>query len=671
MLNATLEATADGVLAVDPVGKITSYNHRFAQLWGIPESVLESRDDSIALAYVLEKLKDPKGFINTVRMLYENPEQESHDIIETRDDRVIERISVPQRLQNEIVGRVWNFRDVTERHRAQEALRISEERLRTLVNATPDTIQFKDGQGRWIECNAAAEELFHLQGQAYLGKTDMELAEVNPVAREPLIICGLTDETAWKNAATLHVEQEIPMPDGSTRIYDVIKIPLFYDNCERRALTIIGREVTERKHSEEEGRRYAARMKLLADASHTFAEARLNMAATLDSVARWIARQLQCGCIIRLLSDDGQKLLPVAYHHFNAESLTLMKELIPGTFNELTEGAAGQSVVTGDSLLTQISSLEESRKLLNREHWPYLDRFPIHSLITVPLKAAGKTLGSVSVFRDIYPHAFTDDDQNFVQYLCGRAALAIDNAQLYAEAQKAIQQREDFMAIASHELKTPLTPLKVQLKLLSRILDSGVISSLPRARELEAVIAKSDQQVSRLTRLVDDLLEASRISGGKLTLNPERVDLRDLIGEVLERFKPKLASPFAAEPPIQGWWDRLRVEQVVVNLLTNAIKYGAGNPITVQATAENGRVILSFQDSGIGISQADHVRIFNRFERAVSVKSFGGLGMGLYISRQIVEAHGGTIRVESVLGKGSRFIVELPEDVRNAPSAAA
>ena len=178
-------------------------------------------------------------------------------------------------------------------------------------------------------------------------------------------------------------------------------------------------------------------------------------------------------------------------------------------------------------------------------------------------------------------------------------------------------------------------------------------------------VDKALGQVKRLSQLVDDLLDVSRLTAGRLRLQWEQVDLVELTGELLERFSEQARAAectlhLHAEGPIVGHWDRMRLEQVLTNLVTNALKYGQGHPVELHLEASRGWASWSIRDHGIGIAPEDLDRIFGRFERAVPTRKYGGLGLGLYISRAIVRAHGGDIRVESWPGQGSVFTAELP-----------
>jgi signal transduction histidine kinase len=224
-------------------------------------------------------------------------------------------------------------------------------------------------------------------------------------------------------------------------------------------------------------------------------------------------------------------------------------------------------------------------------------------------------------------------------------------------AEQAIRVRDEFLSIASHELRTPLTALQLQLETMRDAL--GELDRTAVATRL----AKAEKQTGRLGKLIANLLDVSRIVSGKLQLELEEFDVAEAVREVMDRFHEEAKRAgceieLAAEPA-RGKWDRVRVEQVVTNLLSNAIKYAPGQPIHIEVRAgEPTRLVV--EDHGIGIAEEDLGRIFGRFERAAPTRHYGGLGMGLFIAKQIVQAHGGSIEAASSPGKGARFTVELP-----------
>ena len=231
------------------------------------------------------------------------------------------------------------------------------------------------------------------------------------------------------------------------------------------------------------------------------------------------------------------------------------------------------------------------------------------------------------------------------------------------ELRAAIAARDEFLSIASHELRTPLTALELQLDSIARAIDRDIGAT--GVDKLRRKLATATRQIDRLTQLIEGLLSVSRIQGGRLHLDIEEVDLAELVRDVAERFDEEVRRN-GSELRLDlggdaiGRWDRLRLDQAVTNLISNAIKYGDRRPIDVAVEADDRHVILRVRDRGIGIASADTSRIFERFERAVSPRHYGGLGLGLYITRAIVEAHGGTIAVDSDPGGGSVFTVRLP-----------
>jgi PAS domain S-box-containing protein len=229
------------------------------------------------------------------------------------------------------------------------------------------------------------------------------------------------------------------------------------------------------------------------------------------------------------------------------------------------------------------------------------------------------------------------------------------------ELKRAVEARDEFMSIASHELRTPLSTLLLNLEGLRRQLLTEDLDERAQ-RKLESAL----RQTYRMEKLVSSLLDVARIVAGRLQLEPEESDLVEIVQQGVERMRSQAAAAGCAlelrdpdQTQLAGRWDRMRLEQVVTNLVSNAIKYGGGKPIEVSVEVEGAQAVIRVRDSGIGIAPEHLDRIFDRFERAVS-KNYSGLGMGLYISRQIVEAHGGTISVVSEVGQGSTFSVMLP-----------
>ena len=232
------------------------------------------------------------------------------------------------------------------------------------------------------------------------------------------------------------------------------------------------------------------------------------------------------------------------------------------------------------------------------------------------------------------------------------------------ELEQAVRMRDDFMSIVAHEVRTPLNGLilETQLRKMHLARDNAAAFTLDK---MHAMVDRDERQIKSLIRLIEDMLDVSRIRTGKLSIRPTHFDLAALARGLVQNFAPQIEAAEAsvsldAEQPVMGDWDEFRIEQVISNLLTNALRYGAKSPISLKVYSENGEARVEVRDSGIGISEENQQRIFQQFERVSANHVAAGLGLGLFISEQIVAAHGGTITVESRIGGGALFRVCLP-----------
>jgi PAS domain S-box-containing protein len=262
-------------------------------------------------------------------------------------------------------------------------------------------------------------------------------------------------------------------------------------------------------------------------------------------------------------------------------------------------------------------------------------------------------------------------DGRFAGYI-GSCVDLTDRRRTESDLRQAVHARDEFLAIASHELRTPLTALQLHLENLMRAVQRAPGEALTTGR-LERTTVSAVAQSARMAALIEEMLDVSRIAEGRLPLAYEDVDLEAVVRESVERVRRVAAdggSPIelTAEGPQPGRWDRERLEQVMTNLLSNAIKYGDRKPITVVLAGDGEHVRITVEDRGIGIPRAHQARIFERFERAVSARNYGGLGLGLWTCKRIVEALGGEIDVDSEPGQGAVFTVTLPRFPRDATS---
>jgi PAS domain S-box-containing protein len=274
-------------------------------------------------------------------------------------------------------------------------------------------------------------------------------------------------------------------------------------------------------------------------------------------------------------------------------------------------------------------------------------RFWADVTITAIRDADGRLLGFGKVTRDM-----TD------------RRLAEENRIKLMQTEEAVRLRDEFLSLAAHELRTPLTGLGLQIDGLLRLMERADAVALSPER-LVGKLSAAQQQVLRLANLIDELLDIGQIQGGSLPIRPETTDLAALLRQVVDGRAdafPQVESSVTVhgDQAVSGCWDRIRLEQLVISLLSNAMKYGRGQPIEVAVRQEGDHAVLTVRDHGPGIPLADQARIFDRFVRLSSVRHYGGFGIGLWLSREIVTAMGGTIQVASNPGQGSTFTIHLP-----------
>jgi signal transduction histidine kinase len=272
----------------------------------------------------------------------------------------------------------------------------------------------------------------------------------------------------------------------------------------------------------------------------------------------------------------------------------------------------------------------------------------------------------VNVFVDLYRQskAMKQQVEALEQSRREQEALLARLQTTQNELEQAVRMRDDFMSIVAHEVRTPLNGLilETQLRKMHLARDNAAAFTLEK---LHAMVDRDERQIKSLIRLIEDMLDVSRIRTGKLSIRTTRFDLAQLVRNLVQNFAPQVdvaecSVSLVAEQPVEGNWDEFRIEQVVSNLLTNALRYGAKGPIDVRVYAEDGQARVEVRDHGIGISEENQKRIFQQFERVSAKTAVAGLGLGLFISEQIVAAHGGFISVESKINEGSIFRVCLP-----------
>jgi PAS domain S-box-containing protein len=537
----------------------------------------------------------------------------------------------------------------------REAQRALRERDRTLallgafLSAAPVGMAFLDRELRYVHINPVLAATNGVPVEAHLGHTVREVLRARAEPAESLVRKVLeTGEPV--------VEWPLEDPRGPEPRHFIASYYPVDSGGERLGVGATVTEVTEQKREE-------GRLRFLAEATARLSGS-LDWRTTLGTVAQLLVERLSDFCVVDVLIPDGEKLERVEARAREASVQELLRQSMrfpppPGARTPLR-----RVLETGRAeLIAEVDPAMLDALAVSPEHRRLLEALGLRSLMVVPLVARGRTLGVVSVVSRQQGRRYTPRDLAFLEDVASRAALAVDNAWLYRQAEGAVAARDEFVAIATHELRTPLSALQLQLASLQRALDRG--QPLPPER-LHQGLASARRQADRLNHLISHLFDVARISAGRLELEREEVDLTALAHRLLGRMEDVLVTA-GCEPvvhaggPVVARVDKLRVEQVLMNLLSNAMKYAPGQPVELSVEQEDGHAVIAVRDWGPGIPRDAQGRVFERFERASGTHAQASLGLGLYISRQIARAHGGELSVEEPpSGPGARFVLRLP-----------
>lgn len=539
---------------------------------------------------------------------------------------------------------------ITDLTRVQGDLRRSEERYRSLIRVSADII--------WVTTPDGLSE-DSSSWRAFTGQTASEasgwgwLDAIHPDERASV-------HTSWLNAlqsgTVYRTEYRVRRHDGAYRTFAVRSVPVLESDGSVREWVGSSSDITSKKAEEQ-------RQRLLNEASAILG-ASLDYAATLTNVANLAVPGFADWCTVDMLGPDDQ-LKRLAIAHTDPRKVGRAWKL-DRPYPAAIAARFGPSAVVRTDLPELASEIPDDMlrsTAQDSRHLALLRRLRVTSYISVPLRTRGRVLGAVTFLSTRVDRRYSQADLEFAEELARRASLAIDNASLYREAHDALRAREDFLSVAAHELKTPLTSILGYTQLL-------------RARaQVEGGIAERDQhavsviheQAERLHRLIESMLDLSRLQAGQFEIEPIIMDLARLTRNIVDQLQPTLDQHTVAfrcqDEPLLIRGDEGRLDEVVHNLINNAIKYSPhGGPVTVTLDREGATARLAVSDRGIGVPAAVRSRIFERFYRAINANpvQVSGMGIGLYVVKEIVTRHGGSVVVESVQGQGSTFIVRLP-----------
>jgi PAS domain S-box-containing protein len=678
-LTTTLKSIADAVIATDVRGRVTFMNSVAEQLTGWPFE--EARARPLGQVFAIRSEDDQAPIESPVERVLRDGlvvGLANHTALVARSGEVhsIEDSGAPIVGEDGILyGVVLVFRDVTQLRRADRRRRFLAQAASTLASsidyeqtlsnvahlAVPRLADWcvvyvvDEGEGRLVPLAMAnvdpdRRDQARAAAAALVASPDPKDGKdgIAAVLRtlEPLLLSDVTPESAA--AASLADEPRRLL--GAMGARSAMFVPLV---AHGRAIGAVSFVAAESRHRYDEAdlgvaEELAVRAALAIDNARlhrSLREGEERMRLVLESVGEAIVGvDLRGSCVFA--NPAGARLLGYASHD----------QLVGKDIRELFHPPTAESSMGSrpppstrapriDELCLDSEPSHVAEERLGRvdgtsfwaECWSY------------PVQRAGQRVGGVVTFIDITERKRAEEEHK----------------RLLRELEEAVHLRDDFLSIASHELRTPLTPLQLHVQGIQRALRRGADGITPA--EILTRLDSVARQIARIERLVDSLLDIARITSKRMLLQPEPVDLGALVREVITRSRDELSRSGTevtvhADEPVVGQWDRLRIEQVVTNLLSNAMKFGSGQPIEVFVghNALTGDARLVVRDHGIGIAGEDQRRIFDRFERAVPSRHYGGFGLGLWIVHQIVSAMGGTVGVESTPGEGATFFVEVP-----------
>lgn len=533
----------------------------------------------------------------------------------------------------------------------EESLPESESLFRGIFDNAAIGMAVVDATGKPVETNLAFQKMLGYSAAELRSIHFAQITHVDDVA----IGVELYQELREGKRDRFQLEKRFYRKDGRL-IWARVSISLLpgTHGGERLSLAVV-EDITERRRAEEA-------LRFLGEASVLLASS-LDCEITLQSVARLAVPMLADCCIAEVLGGDGCLRL-VAAAHIDPGKEELLHDMAlgcpslgngPHALHEaLSSGQPQAYPAIIDFLATAVAR--------DAEHLRLIGEIGLQSAVVVPLVARGRTIGAISLMWGEQGQCCSPADLALVEELAHRAALAIDNARLYRASQEAIRARDEFLSVAAHELKTPLTSLRGFAQLALRRLDKeGAVDPSWIRRAVQVI----DQQSEKLGRLLWLLLDVSRIEAGRLKLERQMTDVAGLVQGVVGTMQTTTARhtlSLSAPQPASALIDQLRMEQVVTNLLDNAIKYSPqGGQVEVEVSMPDCTTVrLRVRDHGVGIPAEHRQHIFSRFYQAHREPPFGGVGLGLYVSRHIVELHGGRIEAEFPVDGGTCFVVTLP-----------
>lgn len=553
-------------------------------------------------------------------------------------------------------------KDVTDQHLAQSGLAELETKYRVASESLSLAVKVgKIGVWEWLPkedrviWDETTQEIFGYEKGLSPRSTEEYRAHFHEDDTER---CWEIINRAMKNRIPYTMDHRIYRKDGVIRWVQGSGMPFY--NAEGEVVRILGTEIdiTERKEHEDD-QKFIAHISEILSSSFDYKN---NIQRVLDLA---VEKYFDGASVYEI--KNGTEKISIAVANNDQAKLDAHRKLV----SDHLEVVRSESNQLLNKLMADREFFSEDfEQVLRSSGFPenYVEaagKLEIKSIFLTYLQGKAM-LNGIAGFNIRHKTGKTFDERRkkLAREISYRISNAIENSVLYHKSQEAIRARDEFLSIASHELKTPLQSLTLQNEMRKRLITRGAQSALDKD-DLQRALEMDHRQLRRINRLIDDMLDISRIRNAKLSIQKESFNLMTLLNDMHERMRPQFEAvgcEYRSELPAEliVHADSYRLEQVFVNLFVNAMKYGAGKPIVVRAKKTDKLAIIEVEDHGPGIREEDLERIFLRFERAVTGNEVTGLGLGLYIAREIMELHRGRVYARSSLGRGSTFVLELP-----------
>jgi PAS domain S-box-containing protein len=641
-LAAIVDSSDDTIISKTLDGIITSWNLAAERMFGY--TAKEVIGKHISLIIPPTHLKEEEVIINNVRQ--GKKIDHFHTIRIAKDGHQVPislSVSPVMNSKGKVIGASKIARDITDSLLAAEKQAI----LAAIVDTSDDTILSKTLQGIITSWNKAAEKMFGYTEKEAVGKNISLIIPPDRLEEEKHIISEISKGNIVDHFQTIRIAK-----DGREVPISVSISPIIDSSGHIIGASKIARDISEHRAALEAARRYTERLEII------------------NAITETISEELDLNKILQKVTDATTRLTGAQfgaffYNNIHANGESFMLYTLSGASKEAFEKfdmprntEVFKTTFKGEGVVRVADITKDDRYGRSAPHYGMPPgHLPVVSYLAVPVVSrSGSVIGGL-FFGHPEPGKFTEEHEDIVTSIAGQAAIGIDNAILYEEVKNLNDKKDEFIGLASHELKTPLTSISGYLQIISRFnTDDGT----------QKFVNKTINQVKKLSSLVSDLLDVSKIEAGKLQLIKEEFDIRAVVDNVMELTQYSNSNyQLSLETDIDSLimnGDPDRIEQVLINLLNNAIKYSPqSKKVELLLTRTDSEVKMGIKDYGIGIAPDKLTKIFTRFYRVEGTNhTISGLGIGLYLSNEIITRHHGKLWVESVLSKGSTFWFTLP-----------